>query len=180
MNARERVYLLIIALVIGAAAVAVGALGLSAVDLYFLRTSLENLYGSLEAVLAAVLLAVLALVILVFSLRRGESVETLLSHSQMGELRICFKAIENLVLKAARTVNGVREVKTKMVQSENGLTIFLRAVTFPDLNIPQISTELQAAVKEYVETTTGATVAEVKVMIENVVAEQSKPARFSQ
>lgn len=180
MNARERTYLVIIALLVGAAAVALGALGLSLVDLRLLWTSLERMHGSLETVLLAVLLAIFSLLIFVLSFRRGESVETLLSHSQLGELRICFKAIENLVLKAARTVDGVREVKTRMMQTENGLTIFLRAITFPDLDIPQVSTELQAAVKEYVEKTTGASVAEVKVMIENVVTDQAKPARFSQ
>jgi len=114
---------------------------------------------------------------LVFSVRRGECVETLMQQSPHGEMRICFKAIENLILRAAREVKGVRETKTRIVHSAAGLVIFLRSVAYPDQNIPRVTAELQAAVKEYVENTTGSTVAEIKVMIENVATESVKAVR---
>ena len=142
-----------------------------------LRTSLEAVHGNFQYVLLAAALLVAAVILLVLSLRRGECVETLLQQGPLGEVRICFKAVETLVLKAAKGVKGIKETKTRIVYSESGLIIFLRAVTYPDQNIPQVTAELQTAVKEYVEGITGSGVSEIKVMIENVVTDAVKTAR---
>ncbi|MDW7651455.1 MAG: alkaline shock response membrane anchor protein AmaP [Bacillota bacterium] len=177
MNAREKLYLAVIALFLGAAALCLGAVATAYFPLEFLRTSLEDIYGNFAYVLPAAIVLIAAVLLLVISLRRSECVETLLQAGPLGEVRICFKAVENLVLKAARGIKGVRETKTRIVASDNGLIIFLRAVTYPDQNIPQVTAELQAAVKEYVESTTGSGVAEIKVMIENVVTDTVKTPR---
>jgi uncharacterized alkaline shock family protein YloU len=177
LNARERIYILLLALLVGANAVGLGLLATAFVPLDQLWTSLQSVHGSLQYVLLSGALLVLAVIMLYFSLRRAPAVETILLQGPMGEVRICFKAVENLVLKAARSVKGVRDLKTRIVHTEAGLTIFLRAVTFPDLNIPQITAELQVAVKDYVESATGSNVSEIKVMIENVVTDSVKPGR---
>lgn len=177
MTARERLYLVLLALVVGVASVALGAVATAYFSLDVLRTSLEMVHGSLPYVLLSIVGLVAAVAILVVSMRRGECVETILQQGPLGEVRICFKALENLVLKAAREIKGVRETKTRLVSTDNGLVVYLRAVTYPDQNIPQITAELQAAVKAYVESTTGIGVSEIKVMIENVVTDAIKTAR---
>ena len=177
MNTRERLYSVVFALMLGATAVGLGALATAYVPLDVVGTSLEAVHGNFQYVILAAMLLVAAVILLVLSLRRGQCVETLLQQGSLGEVRICFKAVETLVLKAAKGVKGIRETKTRIVYSENGLIIFLRAVTIPDHNIPQVTAELQAAVKEYVESTTGSSVLEIKVMIENVVSDAVKAAR---
>lgn len=177
MNTRERLYSVVFALMLGATAVGLGALATAYVPLDVVETSLEAVHGNFQYVILAAMLLVAAVILLVLSLRRGQCVETLLQQGSLGEVRICFKAVETLVLKAAKGVKGIRETKTRIVYSENGLIIFLRAVTIPDHNIPQVTAELQAAVKEYVESTTGSSVVEIKVMIENVVSDAVKAAR---
>lgn len=177
MNSREKLYLVVLALILGAAAAVLGGAALALFPAEVLRTSLDAVYGNFEYALAAVLLLALAVFILLFSLRRRECVETLLQQGPLGEVRICFKAVENLVLKSAKGIKGIRETKTRIVYTQPGLVIFLRAVTYPDQNIPQVTAELQAAVKEYVESATGSVVAEIKVMIENVVTDTAKAVR---
>jgi uncharacterized alkaline shock family protein YloU len=177
MSTRERLYTVILALILGAAGVVLGAMATAYLSLEALRTSLDLVHGSLPYTVLAGFMVVLAVAILVAGLRRGECVETLLQQGPLGEVRICFKAVENLVLKAAKGVPGVRDTKTKIVYSEHGLVIFLRAVTYPDQSIPIVTAELQAAVKEHVEHITGSVVSEVKVMIENVVTDAVKAAR---
>jgi uncharacterized alkaline shock family protein YloU len=177
MNARERLYLILLALIIGAAGISLGAISTAYLSLELLGTSLEAVHGSFYYVLLSALLLVLAVAVLVAGLRRSDNVETLLQQGPLGDVRICFKAVENLVLKAAKNVKGVRETKTKIVYSQSGLIIYLRAVTYPDQSIPQVTAELQAAVKEYVEHITGSVVSEIKVLIENVVTDAVKAAR---
>lgn len=177
MKERERLCLLFAALLVGAGAVLLGAVAAAFIPLEQIRTGLETVYGSQQFLLLAILILVLAIVTAVFTLRRGKRVETLLQHGNLGEIRICFKAVENLVLKAARSVRGARDIKTRIVNGEFGLLIYLRAATMTDINIPQVSAEMQAAVKEYVENSTGSNVAEVRVMIEDVVTDVAKAGR---
>jgi uncharacterized alkaline shock family protein YloU len=177
MKTREKLYLALLALILGAAGVSLGAMATAYIPLAVLQTSLTTVYGSLEYALLAGLLLVLAIAVLVSGLRRNEREETIVQQGPLGEVRVCFKAVENLVLKAAKGIKGVRETKTRIVYADNVLIIFLRAVTYPDQVIPQVTAELQVAVKEYVENTTGSTVTEVKVMIENVVTDAVKTVR---
>ncbi|NLP37725.1 MAG: alkaline shock response membrane anchor protein AmaP [Firmicutes bacterium] len=177
MKARERFYLLLLTLFFGAAAVLVGGTALSLFPQSAWRTSFNAVYGRLEYVILAVILLALAVYCLLNSLRREETVESLTQSGALGEVRISFKAVENLVLKASRTVQGVREVKARIMQAEGGLVIFLRALALPDLNIPQVTAELQQTVKTYVEDSTGCEVAEIKVYVENIVSDMTKPAR---
>jgi uncharacterized alkaline shock family protein YloU len=177
MNTRERLYLVILALIAGAAGVSLAAISTAYLSLEQLGTSLASVHGNFYFVLISALLVVLAVTFLLVALRRGDSVETLLQQGPLGDVRICFKAVENLVLKASRNVKGVRDTKTRIVYSGTGLVIYLRAVTYPDQSIPQVTAELQTAVKEYVESITGAIVSEVKVMVENVVTDAVKAAR---
>ncbi|MCR3922082.1 MAG: alkaline shock response membrane anchor protein AmaP [Firmicutes bacterium] len=177
MNARERLYLVVLALIFGATSVLVGGAALSLFSVEVLQTSVDAVYGHLEYALLAVLLLALAVFMLLTSMRRRETVETLTLPGPLGDVSISFKAVENLVLKATKGIKAVRDIKTRIVSTQAGLVIYLRAVTIPDQNIPELTAQLQTAVKEYVETSTGSTVAEIKVLIENVITDTVKATR---
>jgi uncharacterized alkaline shock family protein YloU len=176
LNVRERVYLALTGLLLAVAGAVIAAVTLPLFPLERLQTSLAAVHGDIRFALVSVVLLLLAAVVLIFSMRRGAGEETLLQSGPLGEVRICFTTIENLVLKAAREIKGVRDIKTRVVVKPAGLVIFLRAVAFAGQNIPQLAAQLQTAVKEYVENIAGSQVAEVKVMIENVTAETVKGA----
>lgn len=176
MNLRERLYLALTALLLAATGAAVIVAALPLFPLQRLQLLLTEVHGDLRFAIAGAVLLLLAAVTLVFSVRRGAGEETLLQAGPFGEVRICFTTIETLVLKAARDIKGVREIKTRVVEKPAGLVIFLRAVALAGQNIPQLAAELQASVKEYVENTAGSHVAEVKVMIENVASESVRAA----
>ena len=171
MTVGERLYLGLLALSIAAAGVVLGAVATAYFPLDLLRTSLDAVYGNRNFMVLAGVMIVLAAAVLAASLRRGERVETILQQGPLGEVRICFKAVENIVLKASKSMKGIREIKTKIIISDSGVVIFLRAVIYPDQTIPQLIAELQAVVKDDVEKITGSSVAEVKVMIENIVTD---------
>jgi len=177
MTTGERLYLGLLALTFAAAGIVLGAVATAYFPLVFLRTSLEAVYGNRNFMVLAGVMILLAVAIMVASLRRNERVETILQQGTLGEVRICFKAVENIVLKASKSIKGIREIKTKIVFADSGIVIFLRAVIYPDQVIPQLTAELQAVVKEDVEKITGSSVAEVKVMVENIVTDGLKAAR---
>lgn len=177
MKVRERFYLLLLALIFTAVAVTVGGTALSLFPPSAWQTSFEAVYGRLEYVIVAVILLGLAVLCVFNIFRREETMETITQAGALGEVRISFKAVENLVLRASRAVQGVREVKARIMYTDRGIIILLRALALPDLNIPQVTAELQQAVKAYVEDSTGCTVAEIKVFVENIAGDLAKSAR---
>ncbi len=121
-------------------------------------------------------LAVISGVLLIafLSPRRARTRESgsIASFTEMGEVRVSYKAIENMVLTASRQVKGIREVNTRINSTEQGLVILMRIKTVPDIPIPGLVSELQVKVKDYVQEISGTSVAEVKVLVEDIAQEK--------
>ncbi|HHX88048.1 MAG TPA: alkaline shock response membrane anchor protein AmaP [Firmicutes bacterium] len=97
--------------------------------------------------------------------------ETILQYSELGEVRISIAAIENMVLRVTQQHNAIKESNRKVVKTPRGLVVYLRAKVMPDLNLPSLASELQQNVNSYIEEVTGIKVAEVKVLVENIVSD---------
>lgn len=97
---------------------------------------------------------------------------SIVSFTEIGEVRISFKAVEGMVLAAARKVSGIREVTTRIDAVEQGLIIYMRVKTIPDIPIPGLAGELQTKVRDYVQEISGSTISEVKVLVENIAQDR--------
>lgn len=135
------------------------------------RTSFMDIYNSWPFALMAVAVFFLALWVLFLSLRPVERSRTIDHQGELGEYRISFEALENMVLQATRDIKGVRDTRTRLALKEGGLVIDLRIGTLPDLKVPELVEEIQRNVREYVQQISGVDVAEVKVLVENISKE---------
>ena len=97
---------------------------------------------------------------------RGRHV--VLAESSMGQVNVSLQAIESLVEKIVSQFNGVREIKPNIVSVPQGIGIKVRVAVTPDVNLPQLSEEIQNRVKIRVLEVTGITVNSVKIMVENI------------
>ncbi len=146
-------------------------LGFFTTELFFFA---GRLAGDLSYTLLGALLFVVGVILLIFSTQGSKKKEsgTIVSFTEIGEIRISFRAIENMVLNASRKVKGIREVNTRLNFTEQGLVIYLRVKVIPDVPIPALVGELQSKVREYVQEISGSSVAEVKVLVENIAQEK--------
>ena len=64
----------------------------------------------------------------------------------------------------------MNNIRTSVNLLEGQIKIELMGDVLPEINIPEVTKELQVMVKEYIENATGAKVAEVKVKANNVAA----------
>ncbi|RJX28028.1 MAG: alkaline shock response membrane anchor protein AmaP [Dethiobacter sp.] len=140
-------------------------------------TALYNLFrytGDLRYTALGFLILLAGVILLAFSTQGGKKKEggTIVSFTEIGEIRISFKAIENMVLTASRKIKGIREVNTRIDFIEQGLVIYMRIKVIPDVAIPGLVSELQGKVREYVQEISGASVAEIKVLVENIAQEK--------
>lgn len=92
----------------------------------------------------------------------------------LGQVRISLQAIESLVDKVVGQTQGVREVKSGIIPLAAGVGIEIRVVVTPDVNIPELSRQIQEQVKTYVYQVTGVSVSEIKVLVSNIAAERPR------
>ncbi|MDO9536277.1 MAG: alkaline shock response membrane anchor protein AmaP [Bacillota bacterium] len=140
----------------------------------FFAYNLEPFVGDLPYTALGFVILFVGVLLLVLSVPRGTRKEggNIVSFTEIGEIRISFKAIENMVLAASRKVKGIRDVNTRIDSTEQGLLIYMRIKTIPDLPIPALVGELQSVVRDYVQEISGSNVAEVKVLVENIAQEK--------
>lgn len=112
------------------------------------------------------------------SVRRGRGqAPSIDQRTDYGDIRISLETVENLALKSAGRVRGVKDMKAKVAVIDAGLDIVIRAVVDGESSIPELSEEMQRAVKGHVEDITGIPVAGVSVFVANVMQSQTFKSR---
>ena len=122
---------------------------------------------------SAVLLLV-ALILLSLGLRSSRRVGTApLKGSEVGKVLISINALENMVLRVLQQIQGIKDAGRQVITTKDGLVIRVRIRVMPDVSLPGLVTELQTKIKEYIEEVTGITVREVKIIVDNIIVDQS-------
>ncbi|WP_172200332.1 MULTISPECIES: alkaline shock response membrane anchor protein AmaP [Saccharibacillus] len=134
---------------------------------------------TLSAVIAGLaVLILISLRMLFVSLRRSRgNLHSVDQRTDLGDIQISVETIENLCLKAASRVRGVKEPRTRIRMTEPGLDVRIRTVVDGEYPIPALTEEVQRGVKEFVQEITGIPVASVSVYIAGVVQPQAFKSR---
>ncbi|MDF2669542.1 MAG: hypothetical protein K0R67_1848 [Paenibacillus sp.] len=112
------------------------------------------------------------------AIRRGRSqVPSIDQRTDYGDIRISLETVENLSLKAAGRVRGVKDLKARVAVTDAGLEIMIRALVDGENSIPDLSEEVQRSVKGHLEDVTGIPVAQVSVFVANVTQSTSFKSR---
>ncbi|MHA6530716.1 alkaline shock response membrane anchor protein AmaP [Paenibacillus sp. BAC0078] len=132
----------------------------------------------ITAIAIAVILFLLSLRFFYISLRRDRaSLPSVDQRTEYGDIQISMETIENLSLKAAGKVKGIRDLKSRIRVSQAGLEIMIRAVVDGENSLPLLTTEVQRQVHDFVQETTGIPVADVSVYIANLTQSPSFKSR---
>lgn len=148
----------------------VAALGWQ-VPLVWLERALGSGGGRAGIALVSLVFLAVSLRFLYFGFRRRSAIQTLVHETPLGEVRVSLAAVESLVQRTSRQVKGVREVRPWVASKPEGLAIALRTVVSPDVNVPEVASELQRTIKHAVQTVVGVAATEVRVFVENISSE---------
>ncbi len=170
MGIIDRIILSIYTLLLAILAFGVILLSLRLISLDLVWTTLTLIYGQWEAGLVGSIFFLVSIRLLLAGLRsraRGEK-DTIIHHTDMGDVHISLEAVKNLVEKTARHTRGVRGVKVSVNHDAQGLKIYLKSVVSPESNVPTVSEEIQKRVHEYIKNTVGVEPADVRILVENI------------
>lgn len=106
--------------------------------------------------------------LLVASLKPDKPQVATVKEGAMGEVCMTIPAIKQIILKAAKTVEGIREVRPVVKLTKNGLNVFLHLMINPDYKVPEMTETLQLQVNRYLEEIGGLQVAEIKVLVDDI------------
>ncbi|MBM7622760.1 alkaline shock response membrane anchor protein AmaP [Sporohalobacter salinus] len=149
----------------------------SAVELIpqsYITAFINQYYGqAVVGVIGAILLLVALRILYPLFKKKEKNKNTIVRENSLGQIRISLLAIDALVNKAVTQTRGVKEVESKLKVGEKGLNIFLEVIVTPDINIPEISEELQESIKEYLKQTTGVVVGQIEVLVDKVAQDSN-------
>lgn len=118
--------------------------------------------------LSGTVIFVVALTLFWSSFRTKPVKQAFIHETSLGLIKITIPALENLVLKSAKSVQGIRDVKPLLKVAQDGVVVHLRVQILPDVNIPNVTEVLQKTIKEYVQKTAGINIQEIKILINRV------------
>ena len=81
------------------------------------------------------------------------------------------------MVRTAGHVQGVREIKARVIQAGQGMSIKLRAAVIPETDIPVASEEIQRLISEQIKQTLGMEVTDVEIAVENISSELKPKTR---
>ncbi|ADI01209.1 conserved hypothetical protein [Syntrophothermus lipocalidus DSM 12680] len=111
----------------------------------------------------------IGLYVLIASLKSDEPPVTTVLEGPLGEISMTVPAVKQIIMKAARTVEGIREVKPVVKFSRDGIRVFLHLMINPDYRVPEMTENLQNQVSRQLEDIGGLKVAEIKVLVDDIV-----------
>lgn len=161
--------LLFLVLGVGVIYVAMGvAIPLSYINLALASSQNRIITGAVGAVLV-----ILAIIMMVSVLKRkGTSNSIIIDSGLSGQVSITVPALKVIIMKAVRRVEGLKDIRPVITSGPDGLMIYLHMMINPEYSVAEMSKSVQAIVKEYVENIGGLQVAEVKILVDDFIADK--------
>lgn len=107
-------------------------------------------------------------------IRGVQKKQAIVHEGSLGQVRVSIPAIESLAEKVVSSVQGVKEARAKVESVPQGIAVNLKIITTPDINIPEVSEDMQRQVKESIYNVVGITVQEVRVAVESFFARKPR------
>lgn len=130
---------------------------------------IEFLYGNLLGALIALFVLLISLWLLSKSFKPKETERLITQKTPHGDYMVSFMALESMVLKASKEIEGIKDIEPQIIYRDGKLSILIKAVIVTEYEIPEVSQQVQESVKTYIEEMAGITVSAVKIFIENVI-----------
>ncbi|NLW25177.1 MAG: alkaline shock response membrane anchor protein AmaP [Clostridia bacterium] len=106
-----------------------------------------------------------------------EPTQTEVIVTSLGQVKITISTLESMANKVARQITGVRETLTKVKSTPGGIAIFMQVSLTPEINIPEVTSQIQNELKEYFAKVAGIEVEEVRILVTKLNEAKNKPEK---
>ncbi len=117
---------------------------------------------------------VIGIIFLFSGVRSNKDKKSVKKHTNIGEIKISINSIENIALATSRKFSGIKDSKAYVTKHEDNVSVIIKTVVLPDVNIPALAEDMQSKVKKSIEETAGVAVNDVKVVVDNIYTGYTK------
>lgn len=169
MNILDRIFLAIHMLIMIFVSLLIIIIPFNLLPLSLVDDAINELYSNWYFSLIGLLLLLISIKLLLSGIKtnkRGR--DGIIKSSEYGDITISLDTFESMAIKAINQVSGIKDAKVKVINKEGVLIIYTSLFVLPDVNIPQIASEVQSKIKSHIESIAEVGVQDVKVHIQNV------------
>ena len=135
--------------------------------------SLNNITNFIKSIKGNYLCSIGGVILLIFSIKslfsglisNTKKQNHIVTHMNFGDLRISDEAIEGLAQNVITRIIGIRSSTIKVDFVDGFILLNIKGQVAPDVNIPEVTVEIQNQVKDTIEKHTGIPVNQVNVDI---------------
>lgn len=135
-------------------------------------TALKEQPGFWETAYALLAIAVLAGLRIIWAGFKPVKKHAVVQEGSLGQIRIALEAIESLVEKIALEQRGIKEARSTVETTPQGIGIRVKTVVAPDVSIPRLSGDLQKVIADRVLQVTGIEVRDIRIVVNNISAQK--------
>jgi len=135
---------------------------------YLYKEVLANRNPSIFMFIIASIFFCLSLTFLLSGFKPEGDKKAIIKYNKNGDIKITLNSIENIALATSRKLAGIRDSKAYVTKVGESVSITVKAIVLPEINIPLLSEDMQIKIKSSVEEFTGVQVNSVKVLIESI------------
>ncbi|MGE5391878.1 MAG: alkaline shock response membrane anchor protein AmaP [Deltaproteobacteria bacterium] len=134
----------------------------------YINLALSTPQNRISVGLVAVVILVIAVMMLTTGLRFESKPKSItVRNALVGDVSITISAIEAIIMKAVRKVEGIREIEPSISNTPEGIKVYLHVAINPEYSVPEMTKDIQAIVKQYLEEIGGLDVAEVRILVDD-------------
>ncbi|WP_169794747.1 alkaline shock response membrane anchor protein AmaP [Alicyclobacillus kakegawensis] len=178
MSVLDRILLVVFSLAVLCAAVVLIAFGVGVSPEWqnVVYLTLTTYPGNIYTVVLSIVFALIAIRFLFYRLARHEP-EYVVIPGPSGQIRISFDTIRQLANRTGREIRGVQEFDSRVRHGQNGILLAVRVRALPDMDLSAMGSDIQTAVKDYVERNSGVLVERITVNIVELASSPQKVQR---
>ena len=167
MQYLDRLFVLLLAVVV--ALLSLGLMAFSA-GLVEITEAVDLLVAEslLVGIISLIAFFISARVLQISLAKKSKLKQTVITSGELGNIKITLGAIKKLVKSIIKQESEVKTIETEVEVEEEGVNISLELEVASSGSISDLAKRLQTEVQEQVSETTGAEVAEVEILIEEV------------
>lgn len=123
---------------------------------------------AMAALAVYVVLAVVSAIILFSSRRKQQRGFIMVDSSDTGKTRIAVSAVEQMIRQAVRGVDGISEIKSRIINHEDAISINTNVSVAAGAHVPTVTMNIQRAIRSYIELNCGVAVRDISVNVHSV------------
>ena len=142
-------------------------------------------YGLSQHVAVTALMVLVALALVAWSVhlilvatghaRKSKKSSVSVQNVEDGAVRVSVQAMDILVKQAVAKTEGIADVRTRIDNHGDSITVHIEMTLNSDVYIPNVTTLMQRNIKSFVQEYSGISVREVTIMVNRIMEVQPRP-----